>query len=173
MFLHIYCICPGSRSGFVSLHMDPDPTYRYIILKIRIRIIDKFWLINYPSILSVFLTGLFNCPGSRQSLWTSPPLTLAAWPPVLLLIHPASRRHRCRLPAAWAMISMLWSPGACPMVWAVPRGRCWADAHSSSCTRRRPRLGWWTSCKSPTVVIQVHADPSCAGNAILRENFLL
>ena len=25
MFLHIYCLCAGSGSGFASLHTDPDP----------------------------------------------------------------------------------------------------------------------------------------------------
>ena len=37
MFLHIYRICPGPRSGFVYLHTDPDPTF---IIQIRIRITD-------------------------------------------------------------------------------------------------------------------------------------
>ena len=35
MFLHIYRICPGSGSEFVSLHADPDPAF---IIQIRIRI---------------------------------------------------------------------------------------------------------------------------------------
>ena len=33
--MHIYRICPGSGSEFVSLHTDPDPTF---ITQIRIRI---------------------------------------------------------------------------------------------------------------------------------------
>ena len=33
MFLHIYRLCPGSGSRFVSLHKDPDPTF---IIQIRI-----------------------------------------------------------------------------------------------------------------------------------------
>ena len=34
MFLHIYCsICPGSGSGFLSLHTDTNPTF---IIRIQI-----------------------------------------------------------------------------------------------------------------------------------------
>ena len=31
LFLHIFCICPGSGSGFVSLHTDPVPDPTFII----------------------------------------------------------------------------------------------------------------------------------------------
>ena len=32
LFLHIFPLCPGYGSGFVSLHTDPDPTFIIQIL---------------------------------------------------------------------------------------------------------------------------------------------
>ena len=53
LFLHIYRICPGSRSGFVSLHTDPDPTFilQIQIHKSRSAILIKFRPYSNTSIL--------------------------------------------------------------------------------------------------------------------------
>ena len=54
-----YTVCPGSGSGFVSLHTDPDPTF---IIQIRIRITGVEW---YGWLCGVewygWLSGMVGC----------------------------------------------------------------------------------------------------------------
>ena len=51
------CLCSGSRSEFLSLHTDPDPTF---IIQIRIRITDLYWYGMFSMIGHYFLFSIFD-----------------------------------------------------------------------------------------------------------------
>ena len=59
LFLHIYRMCPGSGSGFVFLHMDPDPTF-----------IVQIWI--HKTALNYGLSFCFGSERGKINLNTDP-----------------------------------------------------------------------------------------------------
>ena len=117
MFMPIYRKCPGSGSGFVSLHTDPDPDPTFIILiwihgsgsaSLNLNITITYMLRNFCQ-----RDTLHNFRGPKGRLW---------WRAASTTVSPARRPMRACERNIWPMGAHLTSgPSRSASHWAASR----------------------------------------------------